>query len=255
MPAGAHRLDEYLQATRLSIDIDRVNLDIDLTPGVSVASRILGWMDTNGDGEISTAESEAYARQVLSAVALSVDGRAVPITFVDNRFPNARDMTAGIGTIRLRATSKMPPASSGRHQLAYVNDHRSDLSVYLVNALVPADPRIRITDQRRDPAQHRLTLDYDVTTPSASSRTAWLLAGLAAVGLLAVTRRASARRTSCRSTPTGLHYVRSGSDLDFPIVAERVTHVSRRTVIPFATIGKSRSDPYEKGTVDGSKEG
>ena len=31
-PAGAHRLDEYLQATRVSIDLDRVGLEIDLTP-------------------------------------------------------------------------------------------------------------------------------------------------------------------------------------------------------------------------------
>jgi hypothetical protein len=192
VPAGAHRLDEYLQATRLSIDIDRVSLDIDLTPGVSVASRVFGWMDTNRDGEISTTESEAYARRILSAVVLSVDGRAVPVTFVDSRFPDARDMTAGVGTIRLRAASKIPPASAGRHQLAYVNDYRPEMSVYLVNALVPSDPHIRIADQRRDRSQHRLTLDYDVTTHSVSSRTSWLLAGLAAIGLLAVRRRSSA---------------------------------------------------------------
>ena len=189
VPAGAHRLDEYLQATRLALDIDRVSLDIDLTPGVSVAARVFGWMDTNRDGEISTTESEAYARRILSGVVLSVDGRAVPVTLVDSQFPNARDMTAGVGTIRLRAASKIPPASAGRHQLAYVNDYRPEMSVYLVNALVPADPHIRIADQRRDPAQHRLTLDYDVTTHSASFRTSWLLAGLVALGLLAVRRR------------------------------------------------------------------
>jgi len=189
VPAGAHRLDEYLQATRLSIDIDRVSLEIDLTPGVSVASRVFDWADTNRDGDLSTTETEAYARRILSAVVLSVDGRAVPVTFVDSRFPDALEMTAGVGTIRLRAASKIPPASAGRHQLVYVNDYRPDMSVYLVNALVPADPHIRITDQRRDPAQHRLTLDYDVTTHSASFRTSWLLAGLVALGLLAVTRR------------------------------------------------------------------
>ena len=38
-PAAAHRLDEYLQATRLSIDIDRVDLEIDLTAGSAMASR------------------------------------------------------------------------------------------------------------------------------------------------------------------------------------------------------------------------
>jgi hypothetical protein len=189
VPAGAHRLDEYLQATRLSIDLDRVSVEIDLTPGVSVASRVFGWMDTNGDGEISDTESAAYARQMLGAVVLSVDGRTVPVTFVDSRFPDTRDMSLGVGTIRLRATSTMPPASSGRHQLAYVNEHRPDISVYLVNALVPADARIQIAAQRRDPAQHRLTLEYDVTTHSAWPRMSGLLAGLAAVALLAVARR------------------------------------------------------------------
>jgi hypothetical protein len=189
VPAGAHRLDEYLQATRLSIDVDRVSLDLDLTPGVSVASRVFGWLDTNGDGEISATEGEAYARQMLSALVLSVDGRPVPVTFVDSRFPDARDMSLGVGTIRLRATSKMPAASSGRHQLAYVNDHRSDISVYLANALVPADPRIQIAAQRRDPSQHRLTIDYDVTTHSAWARMLWLLGGLGSVGLLTVTKR------------------------------------------------------------------
>ena len=33
LPAGAHRLDEYLQATRVGIERDRVSIDIDLTPG------------------------------------------------------------------------------------------------------------------------------------------------------------------------------------------------------------------------------
>ena len=188
-PTGAHRLDEYLQATRLSIGVDRVSLELDLTPGVSVASRVIGWIDTNGDGEISTAENEAYARQILSAVVLSVDGRAVPIALADGRFPEVRDMTAGTGTIRLRAASTWQPASAGRHQIGYVNEHRPEMSVYLVNALVPADPRIRITDQRRDPSQHRLTLDYDVTAHPAWIRASWLLAALAGSGLLAVAKR------------------------------------------------------------------
>ena len=38
--ALAHRLDEYLQATRLSLALDRVVLKIDLTPGVDVAARV-----------------------------------------------------------------------------------------------------------------------------------------------------------------------------------------------------------------------
>jgi len=35
--ASAHRVDEYLQATRLSIDLDRVEVEINLTPGIDLA--------------------------------------------------------------------------------------------------------------------------------------------------------------------------------------------------------------------------
>ena len=53
--AGAHRVDEYLQATRLSIDLERVDLEIDLTAGAAMASKVFAWIDTNRDGEISAA--------------------------------------------------------------------------------------------------------------------------------------------------------------------------------------------------------
>ena len=38
---SAHRLDEYLQAARLSLAHTRVELEIDLTPGASVADGII----------------------------------------------------------------------------------------------------------------------------------------------------------------------------------------------------------------------
>ena len=185
-PAGAHRLDEYLQATRLSIDIDRVDLEIDLTAGVALASNVFGWIDTDGDGKISEAEGGEYARQVLRSVALKVDGRPVAISLVETSFPSFRDMSLGVGTIRLRATAKVPVARAGHHQVSFLNAHRSESSVYLVNALVPANPRIQLADQRRDVAQHGLTLDYSVMADAASpsDRTSALLLGLVMAGCL-----------------------------------------------------------------------
>jgi hypothetical protein len=188
-PADAHRLDEYLQATRLSVDIERVGLEIDLTPGVSVASEVFAWIDTNRDGQISNAEGEAYAQYVLRSVTLSVDGRPVPVTLVDVRFPQFHDMSLGVGTIQVRATAKVPAAGAGRHHVSYFNAHRPESSVYLVNALVPADSRIQIGGQRRDSAQRGLAFDYNVTADGSWARTCSLLAGLAMAGVLRVTRR------------------------------------------------------------------
>jgi hypothetical protein len=187
--AGAHRLDEYLQATRLSIDLDRVGVEIDLTAGVNLAAQIFDSIDTDRDGRISVAEGEAYARQVLGSVVLSVDGRPTPITLVDSRFPELIDMSLGVGTIRVRATAQASSAAVGRHQISYLNRHQPDASVFLVNALVPADPRIQIAGQRRDVAQRGLVLDYRVSPDRAWVRAWWLITGLAMVGVLVNARR------------------------------------------------------------------
>jgi nickel/cobalt transporter (NicO) family protein len=187
-PAGAHRLDEYLQATRLSIDLERVGLEIDLTAGVAVAPEIFAWIDSNRDGQISSAEGDAYARQMLRSVVLSIDDRPVPITLVEIRVPEFREISLGVGTIRVRATARLSATSPGRHQVSYFNTHRSESSVYLVNALVPADPRIQLAGQRRDSAQHGLTLDYTVTADPSWARTCSLLAGLAMAGALVFAR-------------------------------------------------------------------
>ena len=194
-PAGAHRLDEYLQATRLSIDDERVRLEIDLTAGVAVAREVFAWIDTNRDGQISNAEGDAYARQVLRSVLLSVDGQPASITLTEIRYPQFREMSLGAGTIQMRATANVSATGAGRHQLSYFNTHRSEWSVYLVNALVPTDPRIRIAGQQRDRAQHGLTLDYTVRGQAPWARTWSLLTLLAMAGALSITRwpRAGAR--------------------------------------------------------------
>ena len=154
-----------------------------------MAPQVLSWIDTNRDDRISDAEAEAYARQLLSSVAVSVDGRPVPVTLIEIRVPQFREMNLGVGTIRVRATAKVSATGAGRHQVSYVNLHRSESSVYLVNALVPADPRIQIARQQRDRAQHRLTLDYTVSADAGWARTGSLLAGLAMAGVLMLTRR------------------------------------------------------------------
>jgi hypothetical protein len=184
--AGAHRVDEYLQATRLSINREHVDLEIDLTAGAALASKVFAWIDTNRDGEISGAEGETYARQMLRSVLLKVDGYPVPVTLAGTSFPQFRDMSLGVGTIRLRATAKVPSAGTGRHQVSFLNTYRPESSVYLVNALVPENPRIQLGDPRRDRAQYSLTLDYTVIAdaPSPLDRTFALLAGLVMIGWL-----------------------------------------------------------------------
>jgi hypothetical protein len=172
-PAGAHRLDEYLQATRVGIERDRVNVDIDLTPGVSIAGQVMAWLDLNGDGEISSTESIAYGRQVLASLAMSVDGEPVRLSGLDAQAPAIAEMAMGLGTIRVRA-SGISSSRSGRHQLTIINTHHPESSVYLANALVPSDKGIEILGQHRSADQHSLTIEYEIGMSAFRARIAWL---------------------------------------------------------------------------------
>jgi hypothetical protein len=162
--ADAHRLDEYLQATRIDVSLDRVALDIDLTAGVGVAPGVWRLIDTDRNGRISDAEGRSYADLVLKSVVLQVDGQARPVALVSSHFPTFREITSGTGPIRIEARAELPLTSNGRHTLRYQNTHRRATSVYLVNTLVPSNSAITIASQRRDPRQTELVLTYDVAS-------------------------------------------------------------------------------------------
>ena len=157
----AHRLDEYLQATRLSLALDRIVLKTDLTPGVDVAPVIFALINTNHDGRISEAEGKAYANEVLRETVIEVDGRRQHLELVSSEFPSFEEMSAGLGTIRIEARVVWR-AAPGRHSLVYQNNHRPDFGAYLVNALVPVNREIEITDQHRDTLQRGIVLGFTV---------------------------------------------------------------------------------------------
>jgi len=191
--AEAHRLDEYLQATRISIELDRIAAEINLTPGAAVADSVFAAMDRDRNGEVSPSESAAYAGYVVRALSLQVDGQSRPLTLDSYSIPSLADMRRGEGIIRLRATAKTPSASAGRHRLTFANTHRSDIGVYLVNALVPTDERIRITGQSRDFLQHEFEMDYSVSeresAPGLAAAFPSMLGLILAAGFYAIARR------------------------------------------------------------------
>ena len=161
-PAGAHRLDEYLQATRISVNADSVDLDIELTAGVGLAPRVWALIDADRDARISDAERRRYAHQVLQAVSLRVDDRRYSVALVSSQYPSRRDLNSGSGVIQLRARAALPRATPGPHRLFFRNTHRPAMSVYLVNALVPSNPSITIASQQRDPRQMQMLMTYNV---------------------------------------------------------------------------------------------
>jgi hypothetical protein len=192
-PLSAHRLDEYLQATFVEIARDRVDLEINLTPGVSIAPQVVASIDRDSNNAISADEADAYANAVMASISLQVDGRAREVALTGRRFPTTDEMREGVGTIHLKASARLPESSAGGHALLYRNMHRPELGVYLANALVPSDRTIEIAKQERDVLQHELRIDYRVAGNASQPWTAAASAGAATLVTLFFWRRRHAR--------------------------------------------------------------
>jgi hypothetical protein len=194
-PAFAHRLDEYLQATTLSLQKDRVEAQIRLAPGVSVFPAVIAAVDTDGDGAVSETEVHAYGERVLRDLSLSVDGERVRLRLVSSDAATTQELREGLGDIRLEVEANVPRGGADR-TLVFENHHRGRIAAYLVNCVVPSDPDIRVTAQDRSYDQSFYRLRYVVAGDRAGSpeRGRWAGAagglGTAALVLFALARPA-----------------------------------------------------------------
>ncbi len=185
--ASAHRRDEYLQAARIAIDPARIDIELDLTPGIALASNVIGDIDRDRDGHVAGNEANAYAARVLGEIQLEVDGRPMPLELVEQRFPTVPAVVRGEGTIQIRLAVAVPPLTAGHHRVRYRNDHRPDIAVYLANALVPASRRIAVQGQRRTVDQRDIVIDFLLDGQGAAMPGAWFAPGLAAALFMATT--------------------------------------------------------------------
>jgi hypothetical protein len=178
--ASAHRLDEYLQATTISLEKNRIQAQLRLTPGVAVLPLVMAAIDTDNDGDLSPPERRAYAERVLRDLSLAVDGDVLKLRLAAANFPTIDAMREGLGEIRIDFDAGLPRGSSER-QLVFENRHQRPIAVYLVNCLVPRDPQIRITRQHRNYEQSHYRLDYVEGGARSFSSSRFWLASLAIV--------------------------------------------------------------------------
>ena len=187
-PVSAHRLDQYLQATLISVEKDRIQGFMRMIPGVAVSSTVLSSVDKNADGILSKTEQQAYAEQVLRDVSISVDGKGLSPRLVSVEFPKAEEMKAGLGEIKIEFSAELPRGGANR-KLVFENHHQSRIAAYLVNCLVPRDKDIHFTSQNRNELQSFYELEYtqagvhsdSVSVEASSSSRSSLNAMLASV--------------------------------------------------------------------------
>lgn len=189
--ASAHRLDEYLQATLISVEKDRVQAQIRLVPGVAVLPMVLASIDSNADGVISASEQQAYAQRVLRDLSFTIDGEHLKPQLISVKFPPIEDIKEGLGEIQLEVTADLSPNGHNR-KLIFENHHQTRIAAYLVNALVPRDPDIHLLTQNRNYDQSFYRLEY---VQAGGHSGPWWLGALA---LLLFTRLALLQfRLSC----------------------------------------------------------
>ncbi len=170
--AFAHRLDEYLQATILSIEPGSLHATLRLVPGVAVAPVVIAAIDTSGDGFISLDEQHRYAASVLADLHLEEDGHPLPIHLLSATFPSIGQMKTGTGEIELAFSADLS-ATPGDHRLAFENRHQTAISVYLVNSLVPQDHALRLQSQSRNPNQSRYQVTISQDSTAVSQAHSW----------------------------------------------------------------------------------
>lgn len=158
----AHRLDEYLQATLVTIEPHAVRLQINLTPGVAVADRILALIDHDRDGVISRKEAAAYAELLRRDLVVRLDQRKVELKLTASHFPVATELRTGEGIIQLEFSTTAGPVTAGVHELSLENRHLPTLSVYLVNAALPRSGSVQIVKQERNANQSVGKIEFSV---------------------------------------------------------------------------------------------
>lgn len=171
MPAWAHRIDEYLQATILSLGSNQVHGSMRLIPGVMVAPSVIAMIDADHNGVFSESEKRAYADRVLVDLSLSIDGQTVTPRLDSWSIPDASQLRDGLGEIHLEYHVDLPPATAANRILVLANRHLNQSSVYLVNVEVPRERDFRIVDQKRNPGQSVYELDYQQISTAGRSST------------------------------------------------------------------------------------
>jgi len=182
--ALAHQLDEYLQATLVAIEPGQIQFRINLTPGVAVAERVLGLIDQDRDGIISTNESAAYAELIKRDLVVRLDGRTVELKPGSSFFPGPEELRTGSGIIQIHYAATPVALAAGSHRLSLENRHLLPASVYLFNAAQPKSASIHIIAQNRNENQSTGEITFSVQPPRSPSVTVGILGSFAALFVL-----------------------------------------------------------------------
>jgi ABC-type nickel/cobalt efflux system permease component RcnA len=168
-PAFAHPLDEVVQSSYISIEIKRVEIELNISAGTLVAPDLAASIDTNGDHVISEDETQTYARRLQSELSLQVDGQSRPLILQKIDLPSWDLVSVG-ATIKAEFLAEAPH-NAADHQVVFLNRHAPAKSTYQNTLLAPNNPLVRIISQRQNNEQNEFKVNYATGATSSNSAT------------------------------------------------------------------------------------
>ncbi|PQO25578.1 hypothetical protein C5Y96_24920 [Blastopirellula marina] len=178
---SGHELDEFTQATLISISPKEVRLYVNLTPGVEVAEQFIQRVDRNKNGEILREEGAEYADSFLRDLSVSLDGQDLEIRVAEFQIPDPAELRTGWGMAQIELATPLFTLSPGEHRLIFENRHSFNGSVYIVNAARPELETIEILEQIRSEEQTQSEICF-AYHPPPSEDAYW--GAIVALGLL-----------------------------------------------------------------------
>ena len=123
--SDAHQLDEYLQATRVSLSRNRVGLEIDLTPGATIApDRSCATRSRRRQRDF--ADRGGGVRAARPGRSRPDVGRAsIATTLTHAEVAPIESLRSGIGVIQLRAVGDLDSDATGSREVYFRNNHRA----------------------------------------------------------------------------------------------------------------------------------
>lgn len=175
-PASAHPTDEIVQQVYVTPARSGLTVELDITPGVLVASGFAGSLDLDHDGVLGPGEISTHVAAVEAAVQVQVDGEAVDLQPTDVSYPPLDVLAAGADAVRLTWTGVLP--SDARDLRIHDGYDPGAVPKVQMSVLVAPDPvplgAIAHADRNRS-----LTVAFDAggaaTPEPAPSTGAWAL--------------------------------------------------------------------------------
>jgi hypothetical protein len=161
-PAQAHRASGLLQASLVEVLSSEVGVEVTLVPGMDVAPRILGLVDSNGDGVLSESELSTWAEQFLARQSVTIDGHRLPLKLAGVR-ASTPDPGPDGGHLELvvHFTAALGGFAAGARSIVCANHYEPIPCAYQCNGLMPRSPDVRVLSHRRGEGQKELTLSAE----------------------------------------------------------------------------------------------